>query len=453
MRRFLPRLGFAFIALLVLMLAGVVMARALFTRYLRSEAFRRSLGEGAANALHADSADFSPLEFDGALVYGQNFRALRNDGRAFSSIDADQLRASLDWHGVLHHTVQIDELAIQRMTVEPPAAGAAAPAPFANEANEAHAAYSAYGTNGWTVDLRKAVISEANWYWSREPAGGITGAAVKLTPDGPNAWIIEAQGGTMQQAGWPALDIETASMRWQAPMLYINSSSLRNGSGRMTVTGSVETGRSVDLLAQFDGVDVQPLLTPDWRERLTGRLTGQANVRAALGTGGDANRTVTVSGSAGLVDGRLTALPILDQIGIFTRTERFRRLELTRASADFTHTADRLEVRNLVVESAGLIRIEGAYTVEHGEIAGTFQVGLTPSTLQWIPGSQEQIFTDSRAGYRWTSMKLSGPAAHPDDDLTPRLVAAAGNGVIQGVEGVGGEVKKAAEGALDLLLH
>jgi hypothetical protein len=47
-------------------------------------------------------------------------------------------------------------------------------------------------------------------------------------------------------------------------------------------------------------------------------------------------------------------------------------------------------------------------------------------------------------------MKLSGPAAHPDDDLTPRLAAATGKAVIQGVEGT---VKKAAGSLLDLLLH
>jgi hypothetical protein len=150
------------------------------------------------------------------------------------------------------------------------------------------------------------------------------------------------------------------------------------------------------------------------------------------------------------LNGRLTALPILDQIGLFTHTERFRQLELTRATADFTRTPDRLEIRNMIVEAAGLIRVEGEYRIENGEIDGTFQVGLTSATLQWIPGSQEDIFTDSRDGYRWTTMRLSGPAAHPVDDLTPRLVAATGKAVIQGAEGT---VRKAAESALDLLLH
>jgi hypothetical protein len=448
MSKFFRRLGWTLLAVLVVSLVGLVVARAVFTQYLHSEGFRRSLGEGAANALRANRADFAPLQFDGALVYGENFHAARDDGGGFSTIDADQLRATFDWHGLLHHTVQVDELAIQRLDVKPPASGQVMPEIISGMQHTP--APLAAPHEGWIVDLRKAVISEANWHWSIEPAGGITGVGLTLTPaEGRNAWIIHAQGGTLSQSGWPALELDSASLRWQSPALYINSASLRNGTGRVSVTEAVETRESLDLQAKLEGVDIQPLLPPDWRQRLTGKLNGDVNVHAPLGTA-DAGYAMTVSGSASLADGQLTALPILDQIGAFTHTARFRQLELTRAKADFTHTQERLEVRNLVVESEGLIRVEGAYTIEKGEIAGNFQVGLTPSTLQWIPGSQEQIFTESRGGYHWTAMRLSGPAAHPKDDLTPRLVAATANGVIEGVEGT---VKKAGESVLDLLTH
>ena len=434
------------------MLVALVVARALFTRYLHSEAFRHTLGQGAANTLHAGQADFSPLDFDGSLVYGENFHAARQDGGGFSSIDADQLRASFDWHGLLHHTVQIDELAIQRLDIAPPLPSAT-PGDSLPETSVADtAAPLAEGRAGWTVDLRKASVSEANWHWSDDPPGGLTGTALTLTPDGHNGWYISAQGGTLRQAGWPDLDLDNASLRWLSPTLYINSSTLRNGSSQLNVTGSIQTRQSLDLQVKLANLDIEPLLTPDWRQRLSGKLFGQANIQAPLGVA-DPGRALTLSGSLSLVDGRLTALPVLDQIGLFTHTERFRQLDLTRASADFTRTPDRLEIRNLVIETAGLIRVEGAYTVQDGLIAGTFQVGLTPETLQWIPGSQEDVFTESRDGYRWTTMRLTGPAGHPVDDLTPRLVAAAANGVIHDAQGVEGTVKKAAQGALDLLLH
>jgi hypothetical protein len=449
MNRILPKLGWAALGLLVLMLVGLVVARIWFTHYLHSEAFRRSLGQGAANALHATRADFAPLEFDGALVYGENFRALRDDGGGFSSIDADQLRATFDWHGLLHHAVQIDELAIQRVNVEPPTAGgvAATPESFPGTPEAAPGAHG--GAGGWTIDLRKATISEANWHWSDDPEGGITGAALTLTPDGRDAWIIDAQGGTLKQAGLPTVDLDSSSLRWQSPTLYINSATLRDGEGRLTVTGEIESRQSVDLQVKLDNVDVKPLLTPDWKERLSGKVGGEVHVQAMLGTA-DPRSSLAVTGTVSLTEGQLTALPVLDQLGVFAHTERFRQMELTRATASFSSEPGRLEVRTFVAEAEGLIRVEGDYTVRNGEIDGTFQVGLTPETLQWIPGSQDSIFTVSRDGYLWTPMRLTGPATHPVDDLTPRLIAAAGTGVIKGVQGT---VEKAAQGILDFIAH
>jgi hypothetical protein len=451
MKRILPRLGIAFLALLVLLIVGVLCARMLFVRYLHSDAFRATLAQGAANALNASHAEFAPLQFDGSMVYGENFHATREDGGGFSSIDADQLRATFDWHGLLHHTVQVDELAIQRLDIQPPApAGAANPETGALSTGSP--APIGFEHPGWTVDLRKAVISEANWHWAENPAGGITGASLTLTPDGQNAWVIDASGGDVRAGTWPDLSLDSASMRWQSPTLFINSATLHNGASHLTVTGSVEERQAADLRVALDGVDIGPLLSPDWRQRLTGTLSGVANIHAPLGVP-DAARQVTVSGSLAMVDAQLTALPILDQIGLFTHTERFRQLELTRASGDFTRSADRLEVRNMVVEAEGLIRVEGNYTVTNGQIDGTFQVGLTPATLQWIPGSQDTIFADSRGGYRWTAMRLTGSVQHPIDDLTPRLIAAAANTVIHGAQDIENTVKKAGQDALDMILH
>jgi hypothetical protein len=450
MNKFLPRLGLVLLALLVLLVAGLGVARVLFDNYLHSDAFRRSLGGSASRALTASHADFAPLQFDGSMVYGDNFRATRDDGGGFSSLDADQLRASLDWHGLLHHTVQIDELAIQRINIEPPIP--LGPEPETSPAPVQNPAPAGPENTGWTVDLRKAVINEANWNWSDNPLDGITGVALILTPAGQGAWVIDAQGGTVQTADWPALTLDDASLRWQSPDLYINNADLRNGAGRFNVTGTVTARESADLLVKIYDVDIQPLLTPDWRERLSGILAGTANLHVPLGSAGAASQ-LTVSGSLSLVQGHLTALPILDEIGLFTHTQRFRELDLTQASGNFSRSSDRLEVDNMVVESEGLIRVEGNYTIVDGQIDGAFQVGLTPATLQWIPGSEDHVFVDSRDGYRWTSMRLTGPADHPRDDLTPRLAAAAGQSVIDGAEDVEGTVKKAGQGVLDLLLH
>jgi hypothetical protein len=131
-------------------------------------------------------------------------------------------------------------------------------------------------------------------------------------------------------------------------------------------------------------------------------------------------------------------------------------LNLNNVSGDFTRDDRRLHVKNFVAESDGLIRAEGEFTIENGNIDGNFQVGVTPSSLQWLPGSQAKVFTVSRGGYVWAPMHLTGPANKPTEDLSPKLIAAAQGAVIEGVQNAAGEAvktgKDAAKSVLDLLL-
>ena len=83
---------------------------------------------------------------------------------------------------------------------------------------------------------------------------------------------------------------------------------------------------------------------------------------------------------------------MLDQIATFTATQQFRRLVLKRAEGDFQQDGKRLQVSKFVLESEGLIRVEGAFTVENSMIDGAFQVGVTPASLQWMPGSRRESF-------------------------------------------------------------
>ena len=84
---------------------------------------------------------------------------------------------------------------------------------------------------------------------------------------------------------------------------------------------------------------------------------------------------------------------------------------------------------------------------------------MTSASLQWLPGSQEKVFTTARGGYLWTTLHLSGDASHPQEDLTARLIAAAKNEVIEKAQGILNDTLKnpaqgmqnATKGALDLL--
>jgi hypothetical protein len=428
------------LALFCVFIAGAIVIRSAFGWYLGSEGFHRRISRATARALQADG-EFLPLHFGGMTVYSDGFAARGKGSAFFSTLRADQIRADFNWRGLLHRAWQIDELTAQRLDIR-----------FADRQPEKpelvrQKRQSRAAPSGWRLDLRRASIQESRWHWGEGTAtgGSITGSALDLTPSG-SSWIIAASGGKLEQTGWPELNIESAKLRYTSGALFVTESALRSGAGRVLVTGEVELDRAADLQAEFENLAVAPLLPADWRLRLSGNFSGTAKIHAPISD----PKAMQVSGSLRLSDGQLEALPMLDQIATFTGSERFRRMALSKASVEFTRDAHSVSVKNLVLESEGLLRMEGAFSVQEDRIDGNFQVGVTASSLQWLPGSRERVFTVAHDGYFWTPMHLSGPVAHPSEDLTPRLVAAAAGQLFNDPEKA---ARDAAKSILDLLPH
>lgn len=445
-RRLTPVTTLALFALLLL--AAAVVVRVGFGLYLNSESFRRKIATAVGHVLKAEGT-FSPLQRTGGIFYSDEFIARGSGAAFFSDLRADQIRADLDWRGLLHRTVQIDELTVQKLDIrfaEPPRGahgGSAPPEPMPTIAGSPP---NSKPRSAWIVDLRKASIAESSWHWRTNDGneGGVEGSAFTLTPSG-DSWLIEANSGKVSQTGWPELSIESAKLRYTGSSLFVTDGVLQSGSGRIAVNGEVAFRRAADVQAQFDNLSITPLLPPDWRVRLTGNLSGSAKIHAPFS--GD---PIHVEGDMHLLGGQIEALPLLDQIATFTRTDRFRRMTLSTASLSFTRDARLITAKDIIVESEGLMRIEGACTVLNDRIDGVFQIGVTAASLQWLPGSQARVFTIAHDGYFWTPLRLTGPVSHPTEDLTPRLVAAAAGEILQDTHDV---LQDAAKGILDLLPH
>jgi hypothetical protein len=174
---------------------------------------------------------------------------------------------------------------------------------------------------------------------------------------------------------------------------------------------------------KLSGLEMRHLLDAAWQERLSGVIEADYEVNPA-----------TLKGKVQIKNGIAQSLPVLDRVADFTRTERLRRIVFDIATADVQRQGETLQVTNLVLQSNGLIRVEGNFTIEKKNIDGEFFVGVTPDTLRWIPGSQDRVFTESRAGSPaglvWTKVRVSGPIDQPREDLSNRLLAAAGKALI-----------------------
>ncbi len=437
--------GAAWSVFLLLALAAIF-ARFVAGWYFGSDRFRDQITRAVSQELKA-SGTFQPLHYIDGTFYSDGFMA-QGTGRAFfSDLRADQIRAVVNWRGLLDRRWEVDELNIQNLDVrfaDGTKPKATAMVPTVKKPSSPKPSSPKPGS--WKLDLRKAEIAQSSWRWgsTAERSGSLTKSGFTLTPEN-GSWLIEAKSGTVAQTGWPTLTIESAKLRYTGNSLFVTESALRAGNGRINLDGEIDFDRAADLRMRLDKVDFAPFLPSDWRARLHGKIAGTATVHAPLPEG-----AVRIEGNLQLVEGELEALPLFDQIASFTRTERFRRIALTRGSVTFSNQGERTVLKKLVLESEGLMRVEGGCTIAKKKINGVFQIGVTSASLQWLPGSQARVFTVARDGYFWTPVRVSGSVDHPHEDLTKRLIAAAASELLQNSKGT---LEDAARKLLDLIPH
>lgn len=435
-------------AFLVLLVVGFIAVKASIAAYLRGEKFRRFVSEKCGETLRAE-CDVAPFTVAGTSFFSDGLRAHGSEAAWFSELRLDQLRAEVSARRFFERVWQIDQVTVQRFD-----ARLGGPRVALAEKGSVPVKASASRDSGWLpnrVEVSVATIREASLSWGETPEtmGALRDTALEISPrDG--GWKITGRGGRISHGSLPPGEVAAIELLYRGSSLFVQSAELRpTAGGSVKANGEVRIGDALDLHAVLTSVPVTPLLGDDWRLRLHGALSGEIDARGVP-------TAPVLTGKLQLANGQLEALPVLDQIAAFTRLQQFRRIALSKAFGDFRNEKGRLSVANFVAESEGLIRIEGAFSIAEGKIDGAFQVGVTPASLQWLPGSQERVFTQSRNGYLWAPMQLSGPVAKPSEDLTPRLAAAAQGAVIDGVSNAVREGvktgKDAVKGALDLLL-
>ena len=424
----------------VLLLAGYFAARMWIDSYLRSDDFRRFVSRATAHTLKAEG-EFAPLRFTGMNIYSDGFKARGSEEAAFSTFAVDQIRADLSLRRWRERVWQVDRIEAQRIEVRLDGSRIA----LERTPEKAPAPVSGGGAGGgWLpnrLEIATAAVKEVNLAWD----GGSLRRVNAVANAKDSGWEIAGGGGRIEHGAMPGADLVSLRMLYKAPSLFVQSAELRQGAtGTVNVEGEIRAGEEMDLRAKLAGIDLAPFLNNDWRLRLHGKIAGDVRVQQRFPS---ANGPV-VSGSLQLSEGQIEALPVLNEIANFTLIDRYRRLTLSRASADFRQENGTLHATNFIAESSGLIRVEGGFTVANGIIDGAFQVGVAPSSLALVPGAESRVFTEARGGYVWTPMRLHGPVDAPGEDLSRRLAAAAGGAV---VEKVGETVNKAIETGKDVL--
>jgi hypothetical protein len=443
-KKWLKVLAWTLGSLAVLFVIAIVGAKGWINSYLGSPEFLRRMARHSSEEMRA-RVEISPVRFDGSQFFSDGLQATGGPEANFSDLKITNVRGEFRlptlW-GLLSgdRKVGIDNVDVQHVE--------------ANFFDDRIALdLPPHKKREHRGDLGKITVRELRLGWR---GGRVSGMGVTATQV-ERGWQVAGQGGRVMQNGLPSMDIVSMRLVHKEPSLFIQEARLREDGGEISATGEVTAKEKVDLQFKVSGVNVTPLLPEDWRARLHGRISGDARLMYSLREGTGAARVL--SGNALLQQGALEALPVLNKIAEFTKTDRFRRLALNQVRGDFRVDDNGLRVTNFVLESERLISVKGQFTIVNDQIDGTFEVGITPGPLQWLPGSQEKVFVTQRDGYAWTTMRITGPVDGPKEDLSSRLVAAAEAAVVQKVESTANQavgtavdtVKKGATGVLELL--
>jgi len=414
------------IFLLVVAIGGSAVTYGLIRSYLHSDSFRVLMSQQVSNALDVDGA-FAPLRWDGMAARTGKFEAVGEGDLV--SIRADDVRTEIGLDGFrdgywllrgsmvrnLEFTYDArsgdDDAPLREPEVAPP------PLPKAKEGRSwfpKEVRYDAVDIE----NLSATVVMDAGELLLRNHRLRARAAA-----DG-DAVDFTVHGGTVATPlGWlPSLRLDEIKGRYQDGSAFVTSSQFRVYQNGVIDAAGEWNGASgfFGFQGAARGIDCGDLLDDDWKRRLTGRVLLDYGVE-------DRGDGLRARGTVEIREGVLTGLPVLDSLSAYADTQRFRTLTLHEARSDWEWVDGRFVFTNIRLASEGLVRVTGTLTIgKQGELDGSFRLGLAPGTLSRIPGAETIVFQPGEQGLLWTTLRVFGTLEKPREDLTNRLIAAAG---------------------------
>lgn len=427
-------------ALLALAVVSFVVATQWFQGYLRSKEFLALISSLTGASLRS-TATFEPLRWTGASAYSEIVTLQGNPGSGVGTIEARHFRADMDWRAIFDGAWRIEEITITELdgdfAIAVPLIDT--PPPPATDVIKKPSALFAWLPRRF--DLGQARIANANL--SVGPIRS-TNTSLIVTPEG-KGWQIAGSGGELQIPLLPKLKIQAFRAREQGGDFFLSDSTLTLGdSGKISASGASADGGSLRI--NWEGIEVGAVAETAWKKNLFGTLAGSAAL--------DSKRSLT--GEMRLTDGRIEHIPMLALVADFTGNPSFRRMPLQEVASQFSYGNGTLTFTNFFAESKGLLRMEGRAKVGPNDaLEGQFEIGVTPQTLQWLPGSRERVFHTARDGYLWTTLVVGGTLSNPTEDLSARLTTAMGQELIQrgtdALQNVPASATEGVKGILDIL--
>jgi hypothetical protein len=438
----------AAIILLVLCLLGAGVLYAFVRSYLHSEGFRRLLSEKAGAAMKV-TGEFTPFRWEGLAAETEAFQGTGQG--IIRDLRVDGLHTEIGLGGVRRGVWEIRDVRMRRVVISLDAAkGGALPGSVAAIRPTVDHPEPSEKPRGWLpkeVELQGVELGHVDLYALLDQGPlTATGMRVDVKPDGGRrSFRAEVSGGTIRLPFelTSAIQLDQARLRHQDGAVFLTHLSGEAWKdGRIEASGEWDKEtRRFSIEGGVSGVKCEEVLSETWAKRLIGVLSSDFTADNHSGRPAARGRLV-------LQNGTLTALPVLDMLAAYADTRRFRVLALSEVHADWRWERDLIELTNIVIASEGLARLEGSVTIRGRELDGNLRLGLVPGTLANIPGAETDVFTLGERGLLWTPLRLAGTLDKPREDLSDRLIAAAGLRMLETLPETGEKVIRFTRSAL-----
>lgn len=438
-------LGKAAIGLLVL---GVVIlggGYAAVRSYLHSEEFRKFLSAEAGKVAGV-TGEFSPFRWQGLAVDTDGFKATGNG--LITAVSADGLHTEVGLGGLKRGVWEIKGTNVRRLDVSVDARKRVDEKTMEKEERKSEKRSSRPGWLPSDAELQEMEVRNLSVN-SILDEGLVTATGMRVTAGqagAKGAYRAEISDGTVTLPFKlvPELRLDHVRARYQDRQVFITDARMEAWeNGLIVATGEWDTRSSrYSLEGNAKGIQTEDLLGADWAKRLTGDVVSDFTLENPSGSP-QARGQLTINNAV------LTALPILDSLAAYADTRRFRVLTLNEAKTDWQWKKGELSLSNLALSSEGLVRLEGNLIIRGRELDGIFRLGLAPGTLSRIPGAETDVFLPGERGLLWAPLRITGTLDDPKEDLTDRLMTAAGMRMFDMIPETGEKVIKFTRNVLE----
>src|SRR6478735_8251516 len=348
-------LGKAAVGALVLGVVGLGAGYGMVRSYLHSDAFRKFLSVEAGDAAEV-TGEFAPFHWDGLAVDTDSFQATGKG--LITGVRADGLHTEIGLGGVRRGVWEVRGSSLRRLEVSVDARKkaevvVAQPEPASKPAKKPkQASWLPREAELQGLDIREVMVKAI----LDEGLAVASGMSVRAEPAGKkDAYRAEIEGGTVRLpfSMVPELRVDRVLLRYQDDQVFLTNATIGAWKGgRISADGEWDVeSRKFSLAGDATGLKCEDILNADWSRRLTGDVTSDFTLDNRPGY-------PEASGKLIVRNGVLTALPMLDALAAYADTRRFRVLALNEVHTDWQWKKGEVALKNLVLSSEGLVRLE-----------------------------------------------------------------------------------------------